>query len=453
MHDDRIGSIPAEWHPTERTYRQLTQPRPFPLLPILGGFLVFLAFAGCLTTWSLLAPIESAVISPGVVSVSSYRKTVQHLEGGIVKDILVNDGDEVEQGQLLIQLGNVQPTAETRQLQGQYAEAQATVARLLAERDDKNTIAFPSDLIALATISPSVDSTLKGQEGVFNSRRRNQDDRLSIFARQVEQTRAQIAGLEGQISAIETQLGLAGEEHRELQVLYQQQLVPKPRMLELEGRMAALEGKFSEFQGSIASARKSILESEVQMSELKTQTIAGVTEQLRAERTRVNQLYQQVAAAEDVLKRTQIRSPIDGVVVNLQVHTRNGVIAAGQPLLEVVPSSDELVVEAMIDPEDIDEVKAGLQAHVELTSINRRRRTPLNGEVSHVSADRLTDLQTGAPFYRARIQLDPESLTTMEDTLLAGMGADVFIRTGTRTPFEYLLQPVTRSIQFSLREN
>lgn len=453
MREDWVGDTKRGGIQRKRPDMPLAQQRPFPVLPILVGCLVFLAFAGGLATWSLLAPIESAVISPGVVSVSSYRKTVQHLEGGIVDDILVSDGDDVEQGQLLIQLGNVQPAAETRQLQAQYAEAQAIVARLLAERDGEVSITFPSDLIALAAISSSVTSTLNGQRGVFDSRSKNLDDRLSIFTRQIEQTRAQIAGLEGQISAVETQLRLAKEEHQELQVLYQQQLIPKPRMLELEGRMAALEGKLSEFQGSIASARKNILESEVQMSELKTQAIADVTEQLRAERARVNELYQQVTAAEDVLKRTQIRSPIDGVVVNLQVHTRGGVVAAGQPLLEVVPSSDELVVEAMIDPEDIDEVKAGLPAHVELTSINRRRRAPLNGEVSHVSADRLIDLQTGAPFYRARILLDPEALTTMEDTLLAGMGADVFIRTGTRTPFEYLLQPVTRSLQFGLREN
>ena len=449
--DERAQSLTAGQARPEGT--KPVQQRPFPILPILAGFVTIAAFAGGLTAWSLLAPIESAVVSPGVVSVASYRKTIQHLEGGIVSEILVKDGDRVEHGELLIQLSNVQPAAEARQLKGQYAEAQAIVARLLAERDDRPMIAFPDDLIALADEDISVRSTLKGQEGVFTSRRKNLDDRLSVLDQQIEQTRAQIAGLEGQIVATETQLELAREEQREIRVLYEQNLIPKPRMLELQGRAAALEGTMSELRSSIAREQKSILETKVQMGELKTQTNAEVTEALRAERARVNELAQQVVAAEDILKRTQIRSPIDGVVVNLQVHTQDGVIAAGQPLLEVVPSSDELVVEALIDPEDIDEVRTGLPAHVQLTSINRRRRTPMNGEVSDVSADRLTDEQTGKAYYRARIQLDAEALATMGDTLLAGMGADVFIRTGARTPFEYLLEPITRSLQLGLREN
>lgn len=427
--------------------------RPFPLLPMVTGCLVIAAFAGGLVAWSLLAPIESAVVSPGVVSVASYRKTIQHLEGGIVDEILVKDGDRVERGQLLIQLSDVRSAAEAGQLQGQYAESQAIIARLLAERNDEPVIAFPSDLLALTAERPSVRSTLKGQEGVFASRRKNLKDRLSVLSQQIEQTRAQIAGLEGQVVATETQLALAQEEHREIKTLFEQGLTPKPRMLELQGRAAALEGTLSEHRASIAREQKSILESEMQMGELRTQTMAEISEQLRAERAEAHDLSQKLVAAEDILKRTQIRSPIDGVVVNLQVHTQDGVIAAGEPLLEVVPSSDELVVEALIDPEDIDEVRAGLPAHVQLTSINRRRRTPMNGEVSDVSADRLTDEQTGKAFYRARIQLDTEALATMGDTLLAGMGADVFIRTGARTPLDYLLEPITRSLQLGLREN
>ncbi|MGI9417426.1 MAG: HlyD family type I secretion periplasmic adaptor subunit [Geminicoccaceae bacterium] len=427
--------------------------RPFPILPILAGLLTIVAFAGGLAAWAYLAPIESAVVSPGVVSVASYRKTIQHLEGGIVKEILVKDGDPVEQGQLLIQLSNVQPSAEAKQLRGQHAEARAIAARLLAERDDRPEIAFPDDLIQLAKDESSIRSILKGQDGVFASRRKNLDDRLSVFRQQIEQTKAEIAGLDGQIRANGTQLDLAREGHREIRGLYEQNLIPKPRMLELEGRIAELEGAASKLRSAIARERKSILETEVQMGELKTQRIAEITEALRAERARIHELSQQLVAAEDVLSRTDIRSPIDGVVVNLQVHTQDGVIAAGQPLLEVVPSSDELVVEALIDPEDIEEVRAGLPAHVQLTSINRRRRTPIEGEVSAVSADRLTDEQTGEDFYRARIELDPQSLAGMDDTLLAGMGADVFIRTGARTPLEYLLDPITRNLQLGLREN
>ncbi len=427
--------------------------RPFPIVAILAGFLTIAAFGGGLAAWSLTAPIEGAVISPGVVSVASYRKTIQHLEGGIVDEILVKEGDAVEEGGLLIRLSNVRSAAEASQLRDQYVEATAIVARLLAERDNQPTITFPDDLIAFADEDVSVERALRGQEGVFASRRKNLDDRLSVLLQQIEQTQAEITGLEGQIKATETQLDLAREEHEEIRGLFDQGLIPKPRMLELQGRVAALEGTESELRSSIARERKSILETEVQMGELRTEAIAEITEQLRAERARVHELAQEMVAADDVLKRTEIRSPIDGVVVNLQVHTRDGVIAAGQPLLEVVPSSDELVVEALIDPEDIEEVRAGLPAHVQLTSINRRRRTPIDGHVLSVSADRLTDEQTGEAYYRARIQLNADALATMGDTLLAGMGADVFILTGARTPFEYLLDPITRSLQLGLREN
>jgi HlyD family type I secretion membrane fusion protein len=293
---------------------------------------------------------------------------------------------------------------------------------------------------------------LKGQENIFQTRRRHLNNRLSILQQQIAQTKALILGLEGQIAAAETQLRLAREEHEEIKVLFAQNLVPKPRLLELQRQVAELEGALSEHQASISRERKSILESELQMGELKASTIAKVTEELRAERARVFELSQQNIAAEDVLRRTQIRSPIDGVVVNLQIHTREGVIAAGQPLMEVVPSSDELVVEAFVDPEDIDEVRAGLPAHVQLTSINRRRRKPIEGMVTDVSADRLTDEQTGKAFYRARIELDADAPDQVGNALLAGMGADVFIRTGARTPLDYLLQPITRILQFSLRE-
>ncbi len=427
--------------------------RPFPVIPVVAGVLTIAAFLGGLGAWSQLAPIESAVVSPGVVSVASYRKTIQHLEGGIVKEILVQEGDRVERGQLLIQLSNVQPSAEASQLRDQYAEARATVARLLAERDERPTITFPDELLTLADEDASIQRALDGQEGVFASRRANQHNRLSVFRQQIEQTKAEIAGLEGQIQATATRLELAREEYREIRGLFEQSLIPKPRMLELQGRIAELEGTASEFRSAIARERKSILETEEQMGELVTERRAEIEESLRAERSRIHDLSQQLVAAEDVLARTDIRSPIDGVVVNLQVHTQDGVIAAGQPLLEVVPSSDDLVVEALIDPEDIEEVQAGLPAHVHLTSINRRQRTPIEGQVSAVSADRLTDEQSGEAFYRARIELDPESLASMDETLLAGMGADVFIRTGARTPFEYLLDPITRNFQLGLREN
>jgi HlyD family type I secretion membrane fusion protein len=176
-------------------------------------------------------------------------------------------------------------------------------------------------------------------------------------------------------------------------------------------------------------------------------------DQLRTVGARVYELGEQLAAAEDVLKRTEIRSPIDGTVVGLKVHTVGGVVAAGQPLLDIVPSNDALVVEASIDPSDIDQVRAGLSAQVQFTAFNRRTRTPIDGEVRMVSADRLTNPQSGLPYYLARIRLRADSPGFRRVTLQPGMSADVMIRTGARTPVEYLLAPITRSLDRALREN
>lgn len=444
---------PAPTTNADATRDRSVKGRPFPIGPMVAGVSVIAIFFGCLTLWSALAPIEGAIISPGVVSVSSYRKTIQHLEGGIVDEILVEDGDHVEPGQVLIELRDIRVRAETRQLRGQYAEAQAKVARLLAERDGASTIAIPETLANLEDVEGEIDSAISGQQSIFRSRREHLDNRKSVLEQKIAQSQAVIEGLKGQMTSVEQRRALTETELKEIAPLVKKSLVPAPRLRELEGRVAEFDGLLSEHRGDIAREEKEILEAHQQIVELDTSTNTEITEQLRVERAHAYEISQKIVAAEDVLTRSKIRSPIEGVVVNLQVHTQDGVIAAGQPLMEIVPVDDELVVEAFINPEDINEVRTGLPANVQLTSQNRRHRELIEGKVTSISADRLIDGQTGAPYYRARVQLDPTSRDAFGDTLLAGMGADVFIRTGARTPFDYLLQPIARGIQHGLREN
>ncbi len=447
-HDD---SKPVEDHEGRSTLTLVR--RPFPLGSMIIGIIAILAFLGCFSFWSALAPIESAVISPGVVSVASYRKTIQHLEGGIVETIQVRDGDRVQVGELLIKLRDIRPIAEVKQLRVQYAEARAVVERLLAEREGKPAITVPEDLAGLDGSDHQIKRAFDGQASILRARRALHEDRQAVLEQKIAQSQALIIGLRGQIDSATRRLDLAKRERQEIQPLVEKSLVPAPRLRELEGRIAEFDGLISEYSGDIAREEKTILEAHLEISELKTSTTAAITEQLRTERARAYELSQQIVASEDVLARTEIRSPIEGVVVNLQVHTRDGVVGAGQPLMEIVPVADELVVEAFVDPVDIDEVRLGLPAHVHLTAQNRRQRKLLEGTVSAVSADRLLDEETGAAYYRARIELDTQSLEQGGTTLLAGMGADVFIRTGARTPFDYLIQPIARTIQLGLREN
>ena len=421
----------------------------FPLM--FGGFGVIAAFFGVFTAWSLMAPIESAVVAPGVVSVDSYRKSIQHLEGGIVESILVADGDRVRRGEVVIELSDVQPAARLNQLRSQLYEARATLARLTAERDGRDEVAFPEDI--LGSTDPAARSALNGQRSVFESRRKLQEDRLLLLGKRIAESEEEIAGLEGQIAAARTQRALIDEELTEVSGLLAKGLVAKPRVLALRRRNAEIDGELADFKARIARAQQSILAARLEMSEMLAAAKTSVVDQLGDVQSKVYALGQEIVSAEDVLRRTRIVSPIDGVVVDLQLHTLDGVVSPGQRLLDVVPSSDDLVVEASVDPTDIDEVRVGLPARVQLTSLSRRVHLPIEGTVVFVSADRLSDRQSGAPYYRARIELDAASIEERNAVLQAGMGAEVFIRTGDRTPLEYLVAPIARILNRGLRES
>jgi HlyD family type I secretion membrane fusion protein len=425
--------------------------RPFPLRPTLIGFLLVGLFLVSLTVWSSLAPIEGAVVSHGIISVASFRKQVQHLEGGIVETIYVSDGDKVVAGQLLVQLRDIKPAAELRQLEGEYIEAQAVVARLIAERDNLDEIDFPQELIVQAEDS-DISSVMSGQASILHSNRTLMKDRQAVLEKKIDQTQEEISGLQSLIKEKNNQRQLILAESRIIEKALRKGLVPKAEALKIKQRLAEIKGELIAHQSEVGRLEQSILELRLQMSEMLAKRIAEIAIQLSTQRAMLFDLSQKIITARDVLHRTKIVSPIDGLVVNLQIHSHEGVIKAGQPLMEVVPGDDELVVEAIVDPDDIDEVWIGMPANVVLTSTSRRQRVPMKGIVSHVSADRLTDPQTGNDYYRARIEFSPESIASANTGLVAGMGAEVFLLTVARTPLDYLLSPITSSLRLGLRE-
>jgi HlyD family type I secretion membrane fusion protein len=424
---------------------------PFGWRPILAGFTVIVAFAGGMTAWALLAPIESAVVAPGVVGVDSNVKTVQHLEGGIVEEILVREGSRVQAGDLLVRLRNTLPSSLLNEVQAQYFEARATAARLAAERDGLPAIDFPDELDAHAA-NLAVHDAMAGQGSIFESRRALLAERSNILRRTIAGLGEEILGLEQQIRAAERQLTLIGEELASAMKLLERGLIDRPRVLQLQREQAKLEGEIGEHRAEVASARQGIEESNLRLTELRAAATTEVVAELREVKARAYELSQQLAAARDVLTRTEIRSPIDGTVVGLKVHTIGGVIAEGEPLLDIVPSDDELVVRASIDPLDVDQVEPGLPATVRLSALNRRTETVIEGELTTVSADRLTDPATGYAYYLARIELRRDSPELDSVTLQPGMSADVLIRTGARTPWDYLIAPIARNLNRSLRE-
>jgi HlyD family type I secretion membrane fusion protein len=424
---------------------------PFGAGLVFAGFAIIVGFSGSFSAWSVMAPIEGAVVAPGIVGVDSTRKTVQHLEGGIIGEILVREGGTVSTGDVVIRLQNTVPASILNELQAQYFEARATEARLIAERDGRETIAFPPELLEKVA-DLAVQDAILGQQSIHESRWKLMDERLTILERTIGGLESEILGLEGQITSGKIQLTLIDEELDDTLSLYNKQLINKPRLLALQRDKAKLEGAINNFTASVGAARQRIEEARMRKAELQTAAATEVVAQLQEARTRAYELSQQIAAAQDVMGRTVIRAPIDGIVVGLKVHTIGGVIAAGQPLLDIVPSNDTLVVHATIDPLDIDQVEAGLPATVWLSALNRRNHEPIEGVVQMISADRLTDATTGFAYYLARVELQPDALKAKAITIQPGMSAEVMIRTGARTPLDYLTAPIARFLSRALRE-
>ena len=378
---------------------------PFGAGLILLGIAIIAVFLGLAAGWSFLAPLESAVVAPGVIVVDSHVKTVQHLEGGIVQSIAVREGDKVKAGDLLITLQDTMPASALNEIRAQYIEARATVARLLAERDSADSRNFPPDLLSRSS-EQNVHEAIAGQQSIFQSRRTLVQQQLSILERTVSGLQMEIEGLEGQIKASKTSLSLIGEELNDLLKLLSKGLTDRPRVLALQRQEAEIEGAIANYLASIGAAQQRIEQARLQSAELQATGATEVVKTLDAVRTRAYELAQKLAAAEDVMQRTQIRSPTDGTIVTMNVHTIGGVISAGQPLMDIVPGGDKLIVQASIDALDIDQVHVGLPVTVWLWAINRRNRAALDGKLQMVSADRVVDPKTSSAYYVARVEIE-----------------------------------------------
>jgi HlyD family type I secretion membrane fusion protein len=421
--------------------------------PVLAvGVGVIVLFFGIFGGWAALAPLGSAAIAPGEVIVEARRKTVQHLEGGIVGEIRVREGDRVAAGQMLIRLDETQPRATLDLLKGRSRAAAALEARLNAERDEQKAIEFPPFLLDEGG-DPKVRKILDGQTRIFDARRNSILGQIAILKQRIAQYAEEIKGLKGEVAAETTQVELIAQELEGVETLYSKKLVRKPRLLELRRRQAEIEGRLAQNRARIARVRQNIAETHLRISELRTERINEVVEELRKVQSERFDLQERIRAAEDVLRRTAILAPLAGTVVGLQVHTTGGVIAPGQPLMDIVPSGDRLIVEARVAPEDIDVVHAGLAAKVRLTALNRRNSLPLEGRVLSISADRLVDERTGETYFLARVELLEDPADALGGAFLyPGMAAEVMILTGERTALDYLFTPLSRSLERAFRE-
>ncbi|WP_426528355.1 HlyD family type I secretion periplasmic adaptor subunit [Bradyrhizobium sp. McL0615] len=418
------------------------------------GNLLVCGFVVGLGTWSTYAPLESAAIAIGTVESESSRKTIQHLEGGIIREILVADGDAVRAGQTLISLVDTKARAEAQSLQGQLWEATAREARLQAEQRGEERVSFPARLEMAQMASASVADVLAGQQAIFETRRQVFQSQAAVNREKRSQVEKEIEGLRAQESAASRRIEIVREEAATVAMLVNKGLERRPRLLNLEREMADIEGRRGEIVAQISRAGQVINESQATLLKLENDRQNEIAQSLREVQNQIFQIWERLRAADDQLSRTAIQAPEDGVVTDLKVHTPGGVIGAGAPLMDLVPRQDRLIVIARVRPEDIDVVRPGLSAEVNLLPYNQRRVPPLHGTVMHVSADRLVDKRTDQPYYATKIRVqDPAGAGFAGVQIIPGMPAQAFIKTGRGTVALYALRPLLDSFHSAFRED
>ncbi|WP_339633254.1 HlyD family type I secretion periplasmic adaptor subunit [uncultured Sneathiella sp.] len=421
--------------------------------PVLFGLVIIFLFFGAFVGWAAFAPLGSAAIAQGVVSVEGNRKSIQHLEGGIVSEIKVKDGDVVKQGDVLIVLDELQSKASTEIVRSRYATALAQKARLVAERDELAEIEFPEWLMERKD-EPNIREAMQGQENIFESRRTSREGQVTILQQKASQLEEEIKGLEGQVASSDRQIVLIGDEIEDVESLVAKNLAKRPRLRALQRSLAELKGNRSQNVSKIAQTRQAIGEVQLQINELSNSMMDEVVAELRDVQAQIFDLEEQTRASEDVLDRTEIRAPTNGYVVNLKVHTAGGVIKPGETVLDIVPDNVQLIVEAQVNTKDIDSVYIGAPARIRFPAFSQRFSLPAEGTVISVSADSLEDERTGNFYYLARVEIDNlENADIKVTQLRPGMQADVMISTGERTALDYFVNPIILSFNRALRED
>ncbi|OUS13831.1 hemolysin secretion protein D [Gammaproteobacteria bacterium 53_120_T64] len=425
-----------------------TRVRNIGLVILLITFVVF-------GLWAVLAPLGGAALAPGVVVVQSHRKTVQHLEGGIVKRLLVREGDTVSRGEVLLELDDTQSGAEMGIVNGQHIAARALEARLISERD--GTVAVVYDKTWRGTQDVRIQEAVGGQNQIFLARKNAHDGERAVLEQRVGQLHSQAEGLTELKASKQTLMSSYQAEIDDLKELLQDGFADKRRLREFERSYAQSKGDIADLTARIAAINIKVGETQLQALQVDKEFQQEVASGLGDVQNAIFELREKTQVLSDRVRRAQVLAPVDGMVVGLSVHTEGGVITPGSAILDIVPHKESLMVEAQVQPLDIDRVKPGLRAEVRFSAFARADTPVFEGEILTLSADRLIDEATGMPYYLARITLTPESeksLDQLEDIhLIPGMPAEVLIKTGDRTLFKYLAQPFSNMFARSFIED
>ena len=423
--------------------------------PVFIGFIGIAVMFGGFGTWAVMSNIAGAVVAQGRIEVDRNRQVVQHDTGGTVAEILVDEGDLVKAGDLLLQLDPREAKSELTLIEGQLFELMARRGRLEAQRDEAETIRFPATLVEAASMNADAQELMDGQQNLFEARRDSVAREREQLAKQANQIEDQIKGIRAQETSLAAQLNLIEPQLVNQQRLLDSGLAQAASVLRLQQEKASLTGEIGRLIASRAQAEGRITEIEIVGLKLGTSGREEAITQLREIRYRELSLVEQRRALLALIDRLDIRAPVSGIVYSMQVTTPRSVIRAAEPLLYLIPQDRPLLIAAQVNPTNIDEISVGQEVNLRLSSLDQRTTPELKGRVMLISADALTEENTGRSYFRAEITLSPGEMERLDEgtILLPGMPVDTFIKTGDRSPLTYLVKPMTDYFVRSWREN
>jgi HlyD family secretion protein len=423
--------------------------------PLIAGYLIILFFFIGLGTWASTAHIAGAIIARGVISPEGSRKTIQHLEGGIITEILVDEGDEVTAGDPLVILQGTQARASFKELRMKKHLFAAKLARLLAEQAGKDTVEFPDWLLEAEQENSEVREITQAQVDLFVARNAVHSGRQAIGKKRIDETEEEISGLQSLIKSKRQQLASLAEELEAQKKLLERKMVARPAYLQLDRLRAEIEGEMAEAIADVARARQTIGETELQIINEGAIRLDEIVSDLADTRVELGSVGERLNAQLDVLSRTVIKSPVSGTVHNKRFYTTGGVIRPGQSIIDIVPLEVELLIDARINPVDIDVVLVGQETRIHFLSFSARRLPQITGFVRSISPDSLSDEVTGENYFRAFVEVPKPELAKLGEaqSINPGMPVEVLIMTGERTLLEYLVEPLRDSLRRSFREN
>jgi HlyD family secretion protein len=432
--------------------------------PIFTGLAMLVVWLGCFGVWAGVAPLNSAVLAPGTFMATGQNKLVQHFEGGIIREIAVKEGDVVEANQVLVRIDDTAANAKLRRLVLKKYRLLAMKARLEAEMRSSETIETPA-AFSQSAADPEIKGIFERQRAELRARRASLATEESVLRKQIAGLEESIRGYQAQVQSTKDRLALFVEELKDKDSLLSQQLIRKSDVLALRRSEASLGGDLGEFLGRIADSRERIAQANERIAQLHSTALRDAIKELRETETELDDVEEQIRAAQDVVDRVDVRSPVHGIVVKNNFHTRGGVVSPGAVILELLPIGDERIIEAHVNPKDISHVSVGQEALVRLSALNQRITPMVGASVIYVSADALAeqmqvktetrpDSDTRREFYVVRVRLDQDDILRRmpEFVPTPGMPADVYIKTGERTFFEYIMKPVFDSLSRAFRE-